>query len=94
MDKEKKDMFVKNLMAVGKWLILLSSPVIDCPWDILTKQRVHSMKSVSPTTHTQEQVLRYGITLCVTIWASYPKEDMKKQDQAVFQSIVQKKAKW
>lgn len=78
-------MSVKNLMAVGKWLILLSSLLLTaCGTPTKTTNSLSTHKSVSHNyTHAGTSV---------EIWYNFvrnnmgklSKEDMKKQDQAVF----------
>ena len=67
----------------GSWEMVnpLSSPLLTARGTpTKTTNSLSSRKVLVITTHTQERVLRYGITLSRTIWASYPKADMKKQD--------------
>ena len=78
-------MSVKNLMAVGKWLILLSSlSLTACGTPTKTTNSLSSQKSVSHNyTHAGTGV---------EVWYNFvrnnmgklSKADMKKQDQAVF----------
>ena len=78
-------MSVKNLMAVGKWLILLSSLLLTaCGTPTKTTNSLSSQKSVSHNyTHAGTGV---------EVWYNFvrnnmgklSKADMKKQDQAVF----------
>ena len=78
-------MFVKNLMARGKWLILLSSLLLTaCGTTSNTSKSLSSQKSVSHNyTHAGTSV---------EVWYNFmrhnmsklSKQDQKKQDKAVY----------